>query len=455
MTTAITLREYRQRRAELMRLMAPGSVALVPAAGIRLRNRDTEYLFRQDSDFFYLTGFNEPDALLVLAPGRVHGEVVLFCRERDARGELYDGERCGPERAVERLKVDDAFPVGDLEDILPGMLEGRERIYMTLGEYPELDNKVLHWVNSIRAREAGGARSPGEFVALKHLLHEQRLIKSPAELRIMREAAAITVAAHCRAMRACQPGMTELALEAELLHEFMIRGARTPAYSSIVAGGPNACVMHYVDNGAPLADGELVLIDAGCEYAHYAADVTRTFPINGRFSPAQRALYDIVLEANLRAIASCRPGAHFMQPHQTALEVMVDGLIDLGLLAGDRDELIASGAHRRFCPHNSSHWLGSDVHDVGDYRVAGAWRDLEAGMVLTIEPGIYVQPTDRQVPEQWRGIGIRVEDDVVITRSGHEVLTEAAPKTVDDITRLMGGRRKRSRSSGHAATALS
>lgn len=443
MTTAITLREYRQRRAELMRLMAPGSVALVPAASIRLRNRDTEYLFRQDSDFFYLTGFNEPDALLVLAPGRAHGEVVLFCRERDARGELYDGERCGPERAVERLRVDDAFPVGDLDDILPGMLEGCERIYMTLGEYPDLDNRVLHWVNSIRAREAGGARSPGEFVALKHLLHEQRLIKSTAELRIMREAAAITVAAHCRAMRACKPGMTELALEAELLHEFMSRGARTPAYSSIVAGGPNACVMHYVDNAAPLADGDLVLIDAGCEYAHYASDVTRTFPVNGRFSAQQQALYEVVLEANLRAIAACRPGAHFMHPHETALAVMVDGLVDLGLLSGERDEIIASGAFRRFCPHNSSHWLGSDVHDVGDYRVAGVWRDLEPGMVLTIEPGIYVQPNDRQVPEQWRGIGIRVEDDVVITRSGREVLTDAAPKSVADITLLMGGRRRR------------
>ncbi|MFM8353835.1 MAG: Xaa-Pro aminopeptidase [Gammaproteobacteria bacterium] len=436
MTVPITKTEYRRRRAELMRLMSPGSIALVPAAGVRLRNRDTEYLFRQDSDFYYLTGFNEPDAVLVLAPGRAHGEVILFCRDRDARAELYDGERLGPDRAAQALLVDDAFPIADLDDILPGLLEGCERIYMTLGEYPDLDQRVLHWVNAIRAREAGGARSPGEFVALKHLLHEQRLFKSAAELRIMREAARITTEAHCRAMRTCRSGMTELALEAELLHEFMSHGARSPAYSSIVAGGANACVMHYVDNSATLADGDLVLIDAGCEYALYAADVTRTFPVGRAFSRAQQALYEIVLEANQQAIHACRPGNHFMRPHETALMVMVQGLVDLGLLAGDPAELVAGGAHRRFCPHNASHWLGSDVHDVGDYRVGGVWRELEAGMVLTIEPGLYVQPSDLAAPEAYRGIGIRIEDDVVITRRGPEVLTSAAPKTVADVLAL-------------------
>lgn len=451
MTVPITKTEYRRRRAELMRLMSPGSIALVPAAGVRLRNRDTEYLFRQDSDFYYLTGFNEPDAVLVLAPGRAHGEAILFCRDRDARAELYDGERIGPDRAAQALLVDDAFPIADLDDILPGLLEGCERIYMTLGEYPDLDQRVLHWVNAIRAREAGGARSPGEFVALKHLLHEQRLFKSAAELRIMREAARITTEAHCRAMRACRPGMTELALEAELLHEFMSHGARSPAYSSIVAGGANACVMHYVDNSATLADGDLVLIDAGCEYALYAADVTRTFPVGRSFSRAQQALYEIVLEANLRAIEACRLGNHFMRPHETALMVMVQGLVDLGLLVGDPAELVATGAHRRFCPHNASHWLGSDVHDVGDYRVGGVWREFEAGMVLTIEPGLYVQPNDQAAPEAFRGIGVRIEDDVVITRRAPEVLTGAAPKAVADVLalrRAATGRRGRARAVG-------
>jgi Xaa-Pro aminopeptidase len=424
-----------------MSMMSPGSVALVPGAGVRLRNRDTEYLFRQDSDFYYLTGFGEPDALLVLAPGRAHGEVILFCREREARAELYDGERLGPERAVDRLKVDDAFPINDLDDILPGLLEGCERIYMTLGEYPELDNRVLHWVNAIRAREAGGARSPGEFVALKHLLHEQRLFKSAAELRLMREAARITTAAHRRAMQACRPGLTELALEAELLHEFLVNGARAPAYPSIVGGGANGCVLHYVANDAVLRDGDLVLIDAGCEYEHYASDVTRTFPVNGQFTAEQQALYEVVLEANRQAIECCRPGAHFMEPHETALRVMIEGLLELGLLRGSVQEVLADGTFRRFCPHNSSHWLGSDVHDVGDYRVGGAWRELEPGMVLTIEPGIYVQPREADVPVRWRGIGIRIEDDVVITRAGHEVLTTDAPKSVADVTRTMRRRK--------------
>jgi len=435
-----------------MSMMSPGSVALVPGAGVRLRNRDTEYLFRQDSDFYYLTGFGEPDALLVLAPGRAHGEVILFCREREPRAELYDGERLGPERAVARLKVDDAFPINDLDDILPGLLEGCERIYMTLGEYPELDNRVLHWVNAIRAREAGGARSPGEFVALKHLLHEQRLFKSAAELRLMREAARITTAAHRRAMQACRPGMTELALEAELHHEFLVNGARAPAYPSIVGGGANGCVLHYVANDAVLRDGDLVLIDAGCEYEHYASDVTRTFPVNGRFTAEQQALYEVVLEANRQAIESCQPGAHFMEPHETALRVMIEGLLELGLLRGSVQEVLADGTFRRFCPHNSSHWLGSDVHDVGDYRVGGAWRELEPGMVLTIEPGIYVQPREADVPVRWRGIGIRIEDDVVITRTGHEVLTTDAPKSVADVTRTMR-RRKAARSTRASANA--
>lgn len=427
-----------------MAMMTPGSIAVVPAASVRLRNRDTEYLFRQDSDFYYLTGFAEPDALLVLSPGREHGEVILFCRDHDARAERFDGERLGPERAAEALGMDDAFPTADVDDILPGMLEGRERIYMTLGGYPELDNKVLHWVNAIRAREAGGAIPPGEFVALKHLLHELRLFKSAAEVRIMREAARITCGAHRRAMAACRPGLTELALEAELMHEFLSNGARAPAYPCIIGSGANACIMHYTDNGAVMRDGDLVLIDAGCEYAHYAADVTRTFPVNGRFSAAQQALYEVVLEANLAAIDACRPGVAFHHPHDVAVRVMVEGLISLRLLAGDPDALIESGQHRTFCPHNTSHWLGSDVHDVGDYRVGGASRLLEPGMVLTIEPGIYLPPGEAtaHLPRRWRGLGVRIEDDVLITRDGHEVLTAEAPKSVADVQRAMKQRRR-------------
>ncbi len=439
MPATIPKADFKRRRTALMNLMAADSIAVLPAASQKTRNRDSDYLFRQDSDFFYLTGFAEPDAVLVLAPGRAHGEVILFCRDRDSRSELYDGERLGPERAAQIVGVDDAFPVADLDDILPGMLEGRERIYFGLGDHPEFENRLLGWISGIRARESGGARPPGELFALKHLLHEQRLIKSAAEIRVMREAAEITCAGHTRAMRACAPGMTETQLEAELIYEFMRRGAKTPAYSSIVGGGANACVLHYVENSATLKKNDLVLIDAGCEYQLYASDVTRTFPVSGTFNRAQQALYELVLAANEAAIAACVPGAHFMDPHEVALAVMVQGLLDLELLEGEREEILETGAYRDFCPHNASHWLGMDVHDVGDYRVDGESRPLEPGMVLTIEPGIYIpdREANAHLPVAFRGLGIRVEDDVLIGADGPEVLTAAAPKTVADIEATM------------------
>jgi len=422
-----------------MNLMDEESIAVIPAASLKTRNRDSDFLFRQDSDFHYLTGFNEPEAVLVLAPGRAHGEVILFCRDREPRAELYDGERLGPDRAAQIVGVDDAFPVADLDDILPGMLEGRERIYFGLGDHPEFETRLLGWVSTLRARESGGARPPEELFALKHLLHEQRLIKSAAEIRAMRRAAEITCEGHTRAMRACQPGMTETQLEAELIYAFMRAGAKSPAYSSIVGGGANACVLHYVDNNATLKKNDLVLIDAGCEYELYAADVTRTFPVNGTFSTVQRALYDIVLAANEAAIEACRPGALFTHPHQVALEIMIDGLLSLGLLEGDLDEVLETETYRNFCPHGSSHWLGLDVHDVGDQRVDGEPRPLEPGMALTIEPGIYIPDNEVMagLPAKYRGIGIRVEDDVLITRDGHEVLTSAAPKSVQAIEATM------------------
>jgi len=440
MSLTIPASEYRRRRTALMGLMSEGSVAVVPAAPARIRNRDSEYLYRQDSDFYYLTGSSEPEALLVLCPGREHGEVIMFCREREARSELYDGERVGPERAAQMLGVDDAFPVNDLDDILPGMLEGRERIYVTLGDYPDFDARLMGYVSSIRSREAGGAVPPGEFVALKHLLHEQRLYKSAAEIRLLREAARISCEAHKRAMAVCRPGLTELQLEAELVHEFMSNGARTPAYTPIVGSGENACVLHYIDNRATLKKNDLVLIDAGAEFEHYAADVTRTFPVGGAFNKSQQALYEIVLEANQQAIACCQAGALFMDPHIAAVRVMVQGLCELKLLDGGVDEIIESESYRLFCPHNTSHWLGSDVHDVGDYRVDGAWRPLEPGMVLTIEPGIYIPRNSAtgHLASRWRGIGIRIEDDVLITSKGPDVLTAAAPKELAEVEALVG-----------------
>ena len=436
---SINTADYKKRRNQLMSMMSPGSVALIPGASPARRNRDIQYLFRQDSDFFYLTGFSEPDALLLLVPGREHGQEILFCAERDPRAERWDGERLGPERATQHLGVDDAFPIADMDDILPGLLESRGRIYMTLGEYPEFDSRLLAWVADIRKREAGGAQPPGEFLELKHLLHELRLYKSAKELQLMRTAAQITSTAHRRAMQVCEPGMLESQLEAELTYEFMSHGARSPAYPCIVGGGENACVMHYVDNSAMLKKNDLVLIDAGCEYQHYAADVTRTFPVNGKFSAPQRRLYDIVLQANEAAISQCQPGNHFNAPHEAAVRVIVMGLVALGLLEGEVDQIIETEAYKSLYPHKTSHWLGIDVHDVGDYRIDTSWREFEPGMVLTIEPGIYI-PRDAStthLPNTYRGMGIRIEDDVLITRRGCEVLTDGVPKQPDAIEALM------------------
>jgi Xaa-Pro aminopeptidase len=424
-----------------MQLMEPESIAIVPSAATQIRNRDATFPFRQDSDFYYLTGFAEPEAVLVLAPGRRHGEFLLFCRERDPEREAWDGPRAGTEGACRDLGADDAFPIGDVDDILPGLIEGRRRVYYALGRQGEFDRRLMGWINTIRAKARAGAHPPGEFLDLDHLLHELRLFKSPAELDVMRRAATISAHAHRRAMRACRAGMPEYVLEAELLHEFLLNGARSPAYRSIVGGGANGCIMHYVDNCAPLGDGDLVLVDAGCEYEHYAADLTRTWPVNGRFSREQRALYELVLAAQEAGIAEVRPGNHWNQPHDATVRVITAGLRDLGLLDGEPNELVELEAYRPFYMHRAGHWLGMDVHDVGEYKLGGEWRVLEPGMVLTVEPGIYITPGQRDVPRKWRGIGIRIEDDVAVTRAGHEVLSRDAPKAPAEIEALMGGGR--------------
>ena len=430
-------REFARRRRDLMALMEPDSIAILPSSEIRIRNRDNTYPFRQDSDFHYLSGFSEPESVLVLAPGRRHGEFLLFCRERDREREIWDGYRAGPEGACTRFGADDAFPIGDVDDILPGLIEGRERVYYAMGRQADFDRRLMGWINKIRAKARSGAHPPGEFLDLDHLLHELRLCKSANEIKVMQRAGEISAQAHKRAMRACRPGMYEYQLEAELLHEFAVQGARSPAYSSIVGGGRNGCILHYVENNARLRAGELVLIDAGCEFEHYASDVTRTFPVNGRFDGAQRALYEIVLEAQLAAIRVVKPGSHWNQPHDTTVRVITAGLRDLGLLDGELNELVDLEAFRPFYMHRAGHWLGMDVHDVGDYKIADEWRVLEPGMVLTIEPGIYISPDDPSVAKKWRGIGIRIEDDVVVTRGGRQVLSDAAPKTVADIEHLM------------------
>ncbi len=433
----ITAQEFARRRRDLMATMSKNSIAILTAAPAQVRSRDTYFPYRQDSNFFYLTGFPEPEAVLVLIPKRPQGQFVLFCRERDRSREIWDGRRAGPEGARELYGADDAFPIDDIDEILPGLLEGRDRVYYALGRNRNFDTRLLDWIDGIRARARSGAVPPEEFVDLDHLVHEARLFKTATELKVMRKAGAISARAHCRAMRAARPGLYEYQLQAEIEHTFASEGARHPAYGSIVGGGANACVLHYVENSAPLQDGDLVLIDAGAELEHYAADITRTFPVSGKFSAPQQALYEVVLAAQFAAIDVARVGNHWDEPHRVTVKIITQGLVDLGLLKGNVDDLIARNAYTDFYMHRAGHWLGMDVHDVGDYKVDNEWRLLEPGMVMTVEPGIYVAPDNRKVAKKWRGIGIRIEDDVVITRKGPEILTAGVPKTVADIERLM------------------
>ena len=435
----IAATEYARRRRQLMRLAGPEAIVIVPAAPERIRNNDAPYPYRQDSDFHYLCGFPEPEAVLALLPGRRHGEAILFCRDRDPQREAWDGPRVGPERAVDAYGVDDAFPIEDIDDILPGMIEGRLRVYYHFGRDSDFDLKLIAWVKRVQTLRGPDARAPREFVALSHILHDLRLYKSRDELRLMRQAATIAAEGHRRAMRAVKPGLYEHQIEAELLHAFRSAGA-VPSYEPIVGSGVNGCVLHYRANNGLMRDGDLILIDAGAEVACYASDITRTFPVNGRFTREQRALYELVLAAQDAAIDEARPGRAWTAGHDAAVAVIAQGLCDLGLVRGGVRAAIESGAYKRFFPHKTGHWLGLDVHDVGDYRVDGEPRMLEPGMVMTVEPGIYVPPDSANVDPKWHGIGIRIEDDVVVTRGAPEVITAAVVKRVDEIEAFMAAR---------------
>ncbi len=427
---------FEKRRREVMQHMEHG-VAIIPTAPRRARNRDVDFPFRPDSDFYYLTHFPEPDAVAVLAPGRAGGEYLLFCRERDREKEIWEGRRAGVEGAREIYGAEDAFPIDHIDEILPGLLENCSRVYYSMGRYQGFDARLMDWVNEVRGKARAGVRAPGEFVDLNHILHEMRLYKRPEEVRLMKRACKVSGRAHQRAMQSCRPGMMEYEIEAELVYEFKRNGSRFPAYAPIVAGGANACVLHYCDNDAELRAGDLLLIDAGAEVDCYAADITRTFPVSGRYSAEQRAIYELVLTAQLAAIAQVKAGNQWNHPHEKAVHVLTQGLVDLGLLRGDVDELIAQEGYKRFYMHRTGHWLGMDVHDVGDYKVDELWRVLEPGMVMTVEPGLYISPDDGTVDARWRGIGIRIEDDVLVTRDGNEVLSREVPKSIADIEALM------------------
>jgi Xaa-Pro aminopeptidase len=428
--------EFARRRTQLMRMVGRDGIAVIPAAPLRTRSRDTHFPYRQDSDFYYLTGLEEPEAVVVLVPGREQAEYILFCRECDPAREVWDGPRIGPDGGIAEFGADDAFPITDVDEILPGLMEDRERVYYNMGMDAEFDRHVQDWVHRLRQQLHGAERTPHEFVSLDHFLHDMRLYKSRAEVSAMRRSARVAVDAHRRAMRACEPGMHEYQLQAELEYEFRRQGA-VPAYQSIVGSGPNGCVLHHVENDRCMEDGELVLVDAGAELGNYASDVTRTYPVGGTYSDAQRALYEVVLAGQLAAIEALVPGNHWDEAHEAAVQVVTDGLRRLGLLRGTTRRLVRDRAYKRFYMHRTGHWLGLDVHDVGDYRFEDEWRVLEPGMVTTVEPGVYVPPDCTEVDACWRGIGIRIEDDVLITADGPAVLTRALEKDADAVERLM------------------
>ncbi|MFT4045295.1 MAG: Xaa-Pro aminopeptidase [Solimonas sp.] len=437
---AFDRKEYARRRAGLMKRIGAGGVAIIPSAREVVRARDTHYKFRQDSDFAYLTGFPEPDAVAVLVPGRkVDGrkaEFVLFVRGRDPAREIWDGRRAGAQGAVRDYGADEAFTIDAFEEQLGALLAGRARVHYTMGEHAAWDAKIAACVREIREVSRRGAAAPTDFVALEASLHEMRLFKSPAELKVLARACAITAEAHVLAMRATKPGQREWQVGAEIEAHFLRHGMQ-PGYGSIVGGGENACILHYVENSAVLRDGDLLLIDAGGELDGYTADITRTFPVGGRFGKAQRAVYEIVLEANKAAIKTLEIGESVGKPHEVATRILTEGLVDLGLLKGKVKELIKAGQQRAFYMHGTGHWLGMDVHDVGRYRLDGAYRKFEAGMVMTVEPGLYIAPGTKGVDEKWWGIGIRIEDDVVVTADGPQVLTGGVPKDVGEIEKLM------------------
>ncbi|MBI2383785.1 MAG: aminopeptidase P N-terminal domain-containing protein [Gammaproteobacteria bacterium] len=434
--TRFELDEYAARRARLMQAMGPDGVAVLPAAREAIRNRDVHYRFRQDSDFRYLTGFPEPDAIAVLAPGRPEGEYVLFVRPRDPAREVWDGRRAGVDGARAQYGADQAFAVADFDKELPRLIGDRARLHYTLGEHAGLDSRIAACMREIREVSRRGPAAPAEVVALETTLHEMRLHKTAPEVEIVREACAVTAQAHVRAMKFARPGRWEYEVAAEIHHEFELHGME-PGYGSIVGGGENACILHYVENSARLKDGDLLLIDAGGELKGYTSDITRCFPVNGRFSGPQKAVYEAVLAAQLAAIQELRVGNPCDSAHKAATRKLTEGMVELGLLAGTADERIKDEGFRRFFMHGTGHWLGMDVHDVGRYKLGGQHRPFAAGMVMTVEPGLYIAPGSEGVDPRFWGIGVRIEDDVLITEHGPEVLTGGVPKAVDEIEALM------------------
>lgn len=425
------------RRHRLLSQMKQG-VAIIATAPEKIRNRDVGYPYRFDSYFYYLTGFREPEAVLVLINGGDDTDTrqILLCRDKDTERELWEGFRHGLAVARAQYQFDESYAINRLDELMPDFLANQPVIFYALGHEAAWDQRVVGWINQVRTQARKGVAAPSEIQDIRSLLDEMRLIKDESELTLMRAAAKISTDAHKRAMQATLPGKYEYEIEAELLYDFRRQGAQSVAYSSIVAGGANACVLHYVDNNARLQSGDLLLIDAGCELGGYAADITRTFPVNGQYTAVQRDVYELVLASQVAAIDQVKPENDWDAPHQAALRILCQGFLDLGLCQGSVDGVIETQDYKRFYMHRTGHWLGLDVHDAGEYKQDGQWRGLIPGMTLTIEPGCYIRPAEN-VPEHFWNIGIRIEDDVAVTASGCEILTQAAPKSVAAIEELM------------------
>ncbi|HVE44517.1 MAG TPA: Xaa-Pro aminopeptidase [Gammaproteobacteria bacterium] len=431
------MKDYAERRKKLMTTIGSHGIAIFPSAHEQVRNGDAEYAFRQQSDFYYLSGFSEPESIIVLAPKRPEGEFILFNRVRDAESEAWDGPRVGQVDAVKLFGADQAFPITEFEAMLPALLSGRQFVYYGLGLDAVSEKMLIEQVNRLRSKVRQGLEAPLSFIDPMPIVHDMRLFKNAAEIQLIQKAVDISADAHIRAMSCCRPGMYEYELEAELMHAFLSKGARSPAYGNIVGAGENSCILHYATNNRLIKSGDMVLIDAGAEYENYAADITRTFPANGKFSAEQRAIYDIVLAAQDAAIQAIKPGISWTKAQDEIVNVITQGLIDLKILKGNIQTLIEKQAYLPFYRHRSGHWLGLDVHDAGAYQVNGEWRLLESGMVLTVEPGLYMASNIPGLDAKWHHIGVRIEDDLLVTETGHQVLSQHIPKTIADIETVM------------------
>ena len=428
--------DFSIRRGRLCKELLEGSVVIVGSASSQYRNADAEFPFRQDSNFYYLSGFDEPESIIVLRPFAKDKKFIIFCRDRDPLKEQWDGFRSGQEGAIEDFGADEAYSISLVDELMPSLIEGASNIYYSMSSPNGINLKIEGWLNQIRANSRQGSEVPENLLSLDSIVDELRLLKTQDELNLMRKAGEITCEAHIKAMERVSPGMFEYQLEAEYLYTFINGGARFPAYNSIVGGGNNACILHYKENNSQLNQGDLVLVDAGCEYDHYASDVTRTFPVGKKFSDEQKTIYEIVLEAHKQVCNEIKPGNPWNIIHEKSIQVLTEGLIDIGILKGNSDDLIKTGEYSKYYMHRVGHWLGMDVHDVGNYKKSGKWRKLEPNMVLTVEPGIYILDSLEGVEEKWLGIGVRVEDDLLVTDKGYEILTSKAPREIKEIENL-------------------